>query len=85
MCGALDEGGPDAAAVPPLFVSQELIVDGEIRMAGGAHFNGWFVMENAVKMDDLGGTPILGNHVTPSPVQQSSDLDRGLAPDAGWV
>ena len=23
--------------------------------------NGWFTTENSIKMDDLGGTPILGN------------------------
>ena len=27
----------------------------------GAPQNGWFIMENLIKMDDLGGTPIFGN------------------------
>ena len=28
---------------------------------GVGHQNGWFIMENLIKMDDLGGTPIFGN------------------------
>ena len=27
----------------------------------GVPQNGWFIMENLIKMDDLGGTPIFGN------------------------
>ena len=29
--------------------------------------NGWFIVENLIKIDDLGGTPIFGNtHMSPT-------------------
>ena len=43
--------------------------DRKINVGGpsmGVPQNGWFVRENTIEMDDLGGTPIYGNpHVSP--------------------
>ena len=39
----------------------------------GVPQNGWFIMENLIKMDDLGGTTIFGNiHVLPIASQESA-------------
>ena len=34
----------------------------EVSIVMGVPHNGWFRMENPTKMDDLGDTPISGNH-----------------------
>ena len=42
-------------------------------VVGGTQ-TGWFTMENPLKMDDLGGTPILGNHHIAS--QPNFEMER---------
>ena len=37
------------------------IVHLEVSINGGSPIDGWFIMEKSIKIDDLGGTPILGN------------------------
>ena len=41
------------------------------RTSTKAHQHGWFIMKNLMKMDDLGGNPILGN------LQISTEWEKG--------
>ena len=65
----VDPGRPDLNA-PVLRVLLPLhgpsaatgALDEGFQLVIGVPQNGWFITENPTKMDDLGGTPIFGNH-----------------------
>ena len=54
------EGGPGVAEEARVAFSRGRIHPWGFHSHGGTPIAGWFIMENAMKMDDLGVPPILG-------------------------
>ena len=57
-----DDRPPTGKSSPDVSVGDGYYANMGVSYNGGVPPNGWFIRENPIKTDDLGGTHILGNH-----------------------